>query len=318
MKTFLIVLTSAAIAMIPKTARPETPSTNRVLSLDGNASYVSVPSSPLLENPTATTIEAWIYPLPPTSNTNHGWFVAKSDGLNASSQRSYELDWWSSGGSRIVADFFLGTTNWSEVGVSAPMSNWVYVAVSYSAASGLLMLYTNGVEVDAKTRDTSGVPLAGLPLRQTSQPLLFGGSSGAFSHGYLDEVRIWNVARTGYEILSDYRTKISGTSPNLAGCWTFDNGTATDQTANKFNGTFHGNATTVADDATAPANVAQAVEVYFGTGFASTFYQLQYLPSLTSTNWTNVGDPVCGNGNMQSVFDTTRHGTQRFYRVISY
>ena len=87
----------------------QTPSTNRVLSFDGNGSYVSIPSSPLIQNANEITLEAWIYPLLPTTNPNRGWFVAKSDGQTLSSARTYELDWLVNG-QMIQANLFLGST----------------------------------------------------------------------------------------------------------------------------------------------------------------------------------------------------------------
>ncbi len=158
----------------------------------------------------------------------------------------------------------------------------------------------------------------GQTLRQTTQPLLFGGETSAFANGYLDEVRIWNKVRTGFEILRDFKRKLSGTETNLMAYWKFDDGTAADQTTNGFAGTFFGDASTVADTTTATDNIAHAVEVFFNTGFASTFYQLQYVTNAGSTNWVNLGCSIYGNGQEQSIFDKTRDGIQKFYRVISY
>src|SRR2546422_944132 len=61
-------------------------SMNLVLSLDGNGSYVSVPSSASLQNPDEITIETWISPA-----RSAGWLLAKSDGANGGSQRTYEV-----------------------------------------------------------------------------------------------------------------------------------------------------------------------------------------------------------------------------------
>src|SRR5437879_4321338 len=121
MKPKLAILGIAIILNVAQTIWSQVPSTNRVLSFDGNSSYVSIPSSPLIQNSNEITVEAWIYPLPPTTNPDHGWFVAKSDGINLSSARTFELDWWVSGGNTgigigLEANFFLGTTNWAVVG----------------------------------------------------------------------------------------------------------------------------------------------------------------------------------------------------------
>lgn len=40
--------------------------------------------------------------------------------------------------------------------------------------------------------------------------------------GQLDEVRVWNVARTGAQIFNNYRQPLTGTEPGLIGYWNFD------------------------------------------------------------------------------------------------
>lgn len=44
-------------------------------------------------------------------------------------------------------------------------------------------------------------------------------------------------------------------------------------------------------------------------------YQLQWAPSLDSTNWLSLGSPVAGIGTNICVFDSTRGTTERFYRI---
>lgn len=314
------ILVIAAAILATQNASAQNPSTNQALSMDGNGSYVSIPSSPLLQPANEITIEAWIYPMTPTTNPDE-LFVAKSDILSVSSARTYELD-WNGNVQTLYGNLFLNTSTWASVSIQTPLNNWVHVAVTYNAPLGLLMLYTNGAVASATTVDASGkISLVGQTLRQTTEPLVFGGNPSlhtAFAHGLLDEVRIWNKARMGYEILHDFNRRLTGTETNLVAYWTFDDGTATEITTNHFAGSFSGNATTVADAATGPSSIARAVEIYLNTGFGSTFYQLQYATSAASTNWSNLSNPIFGNGQQQSLFDTTRGGPQRFYRVISY
>ena len=58
-----------------------------------------------------------------------------------------------------------------------------------------------------------------------------------------------------------------------------------------------------------------AVEVCFPT-MPNTHYQLQWTSSLPSTNWTNFGSPVLGNGATQCVFDSAQANAKRFYQVL--
>lgn len=54
-------------------------------------------------------------------------------------------------------------------------------------------------------------------------------------HGQMDEVRVWNRARSAEEIRRTLSVRLTGTEPNLVALWNFDDGSATDAT-----GRFHG------------------------------------------------------------------------------
>ena len=46
-------------------------------------------------------------------------------------------------------------------------------------------------------------------------------------------------------------------------------------------------------------------------------YQVQYVSSLTSNTWTNLGAPVVGTGTNNVVFDSTLDQPNKYYRVFS-
>ena len=217
-----------------------------ILSLNGTNSYVSIPSSSDLQNTTEITVEAWVYPKPPHSNINgnYGFFIAKSDGQNATSQRSYEMNWGQVGnGEGIISSMFFNDGTWSEVWASLPETNWVHVAFTFSSTTGLLQLFTNGVLANT----ASG--LAGKALRQTTLPLNLGGESiiqgPLFAAGFMDEVRIWNKARTRAEIAQSRFCYLTGSESNLVSYWNFDAGTAADLTGNGHDGVLNGGASIV-------------------------------------------------------------------------
>ena len=86
-------------------------------------------------------------------------------------------------------------------------------------------------------------------MRQTTLPLTFGyipGLQGTYFNGSMDEVRIWNFARSGAEIFRDFHSRLAGTEPGLVGYWQFDGGTVADLTTNANNGTLAGGAQIVA------------------------------------------------------------------------
>jgi len=51
--------------------------------------------------------------------------------------------------------------------------------------------------------------------------------TASYFHGQLDEVRIWNVARTPAEIQTDMGSQATGTEANLVAYWKFDQSSGT-------------------------------------------------------------------------------------------
>jgi hypothetical protein len=106
------------------------------------------------------------------------------------------------------------TYNLAAHGVSANM--WHHVAATMEAASGRLTLYLDGVQVAQRIADTG-------TRNSNSRPLTIGrdGNSGFFWDGKLDDVRLWNVARTREQIRANYR-QLSGTPAGLMAHWQLD------------------------------------------------------------------------------------------------
>jgi hypothetical protein len=86
-----------------------------------------------------------------------------------------------------------------------------------------------------------------------------GGESGYFP-GDVDEVRVWDVARTAEEIQSTLGKSLSGTEAGLAGYWSFDDGFATDLTVNGNDGSFVGGASVVSSAEVFAANTAPTAD----------------------------------------------------------
>tara|TARA_B100000809_G_C15114570_1_gene521900 strand:+ start:869 stop:1264 length:396 start_codon:yes stop_codon:yes gene_type:complete len=79
----------------------------------------------------------------------------------------------------------------------------------------------------------------------SSQSLFIGTHLYNMSDGFdgkIDEVRIWNVARTEAEIQATMNSSLTGKEEGLVGYWNFDDGTAKDLTANSNDGALKGDA----------------------------------------------------------------------------
>ena len=116
------------------------------------------------------------------------------------------------------------------------VGQWVHVAATYDGSN--LILYRNGVLMNnAPTTGNPSASHAGNSLRIGSNP------SNQSLGGKIDEVRIWNIARTQAELQSYMSTLLSGSETGLVGYWNFNEGTGTtltDQTSNDNDGTISG------------------------------------------------------------------------------
>jgi hypothetical protein len=123
---------------------------------------------------------------------------------------------------------------------------WHHVAVSFDAAQNWLDLWLDGTHV------YSLVVVAHSGLGNTL-PLEIGRNgptTGKYWLGKLGDVRIWNIARSGSDILANYRTQFNGPQPGLVANWHFDDagGTiAADSSGNHHDATLNGGASFSAD-----------------------------------------------------------------------
>ncbi len=117
---------------------------------------------------------------------------------------------------------------------------WNHVAVVRQGAN--IKIYINGV---LSLDETKAAWAANLSSGEDFRIGNLTNNSVTQGHwsGMIDEVRVWNVARTGAEILSNFDNIIDPASPNLVGYWRFNEGTGTttaDLSASANDGTLSG------------------------------------------------------------------------------
>ncbi len=166
------------------------------------------------------TLEAWINVSEFKSQPFAGSVIVKDQGSNSS---GYMIR---CGGNGII-NFNIGNGSWHEINSpanSVQLNSWHHVAATYDGTS--MNIYVDG-EVKAQT-NISGLNIG----NAVNSNLLIGespGFPGRVFNGKIDEVRIWNVARSQSQIQSTmniiltpeyYFTPDSG----LVGYWQLDEG----------------------------------------------------------------------------------------------
>lgn len=115
---------------------------------------------------------------------------------------------------------------------TVPLNTWTHLAGVWDGSQ--LRVYINGV-LDGTTTLSTGA------FNATTNPVRIGASLLTESwDGSLDEIRIWNVARTGVEIASYMNSCMNGTAANLLALYDLEEGggsTVTDRAGNGYNGT---------------------------------------------------------------------------------
>jgi hypothetical protein len=124
---------------------------------------------------------------------------------------------------------------------------WVHVAATRNKATGEVHVVINGVD-----ENTTATTQKGSLTDQAT--LILGSTLNDQNHfiGLMDEVRIWNVARTEAEIAATMYRRLAGNEPGLVAYWRFDDRggvTAVDSSPAKADATIAGTLEWVRSDA---------------------------------------------------------------------
>lgn len=173
---------------------------------------VVIPNCPALNITGDITVEAWIKPEENVKQAIFKFIISKN--YNA---KGFALLMVGQGGRERIqfeaTERLAYGTNEGYV-EKAFRNTWIHVAGVVEA--GRQRLYINGILVRENAKQAV--------LQPTTMPLQIGGSPWSSFHGSIDEVRIWNVARTQEQINHDRGRYLTGKEPGLVGYWTFDEG----------------------------------------------------------------------------------------------
>jgi hypothetical protein len=190
------------------------------------ASYVEVPHNAALVPASAITIELWVR----LASRNSANVPAES--CISLLGKNWNTGYWFGVCSGFPRFYHGGSTNYDAT-AAIDVNQWKHLAVTYDGVA--VKFYIDGTEVTS-TPSTGGFGSNTSALRI--------GSDVAWNYtplGDIDEVRIWNLARTASQIHDAMGAPISSAQPGLVALWHMD-GNATDSVGG-FNGSVVGNAT---------------------------------------------------------------------------
>jgi len=166
------------------------------------------------------TIEFWAYVLTSSwsADTNTMFFY----GSNNRNNDGFGLDFGATmNGMGTIDPFTNGSTDpQGDNKASGLMTNanqWAHFAMVWDGSK--LLGYVNGVEKVSVTISSM--------LHTGMTALVIGGYPPAYFNGYIDEFRVWNVARSASEIMSTMSHPLVGNEAGLTAYWKFDEGTGT-------------------------------------------------------------------------------------------
>ncbi len=179
--------------------------------LDGSGDYVLIPANTAPDISSNFTIEAWI-----KSSYVYGRVLfmrgndTGGDELYLGFQNHTNIQVVLDGGSPF---YFSGSTNFSE-------DDWHHVALVYDA--GEVTCYVDGAAYGTPVAVSATFDFDGSHALIGADFNAFNSSVGRYFNGQIDEVRLWNVARTVNEITDNKDTELLGSETGLIGYWTFN------------------------------------------------------------------------------------------------
>ena len=189
------------------------------LAFDGVDDQVEVPNSPSLNiGANTVTLETWVYinTLPSELTTTYG-------SIYDSSQDAYIL--YLDKGENELRFKVTDTDGTAErpgiPGTDLVSGKWLHIAGVYNGNQGTASIYLNGELKDVHTN-------AGLnDLVITGQKAYLGSQNSVdFFNGKIDEVRIWNLAKTQSDIQAAMNQELTGEENGLMAYFNFNQGIA--------------------------------------------------------------------------------------------
>ena len=202
---------------------------NGSLLFDGVNDYVNLGNPTSMNISGTVTLEAWVN-ISATQDFQdiiaHGYITSTAQAVFLQiNNGSYQIGSWN--GANHLASYAIPPGD---------INRWVHLAGVYDGSTW--RLYHDGIQVNSVTDATGAVA-----VNDNWAIGARGSGTERFLGGLIDDVRLWNVARTQSQIQADMDRVLNGNEAGLVGYWRFDEGTgslAHDQTTNHNDGVING------------------------------------------------------------------------------
>jgi hypothetical protein len=215
------VVGALLIAAFVLTAVPALALNSHSMDLESSSSqYLSDSDSSVFDITGDLTIEAWVkLESLPTSDGTAEAFVTKYDA--GGNQRAYAFYYERQSGPTYYLTFANSSSCSNGLGLLVAYTlntgQWYHLAVSKSGSTATI--YVDGSSVGSGTVYSSqcdSTASLGVGSQLNSSPT-------SFLDGLVDDVRLWNIARSGTEIADDRSRELNGNETGLVGYWKLNN-----------------------------------------------------------------------------------------------
>ena len=212
------------------------------LTFNDNKSLI-IPNSIELRPLSALTVEAWIKPT--NYNDWEGFFdqATYSHSQPDTTISGYGWVYFGSGWHFVIGGtgVSINSATVNDFPVVATQTNvWTHIAATYNGSK--IYVYRNGTVVDS-----AATPFNSIHYTNLADPLIIGSfnSNGTenYFNGKIDEVRVWDTARTKVKIQGYMSIPLTGNETNLVGYWKIDeesNGYVNDESPSGNNAQING------------------------------------------------------------------------------
>jgi hypothetical protein len=260
--------------------------TDGALCFDGSGEYVNIASAAPLQSLSRVTIETWFKW---DGSAGIQFIIAKN---------AEELEIHTNGSNASIRFIPTNGVYIDSYGGKLIAGQWQHIACVYNPSVGLGKVYIDGKDV---TWQNSGPNLLTTALQSNSLALRLGlRQNGTYAlAGCIDELRIWNTARTAEEIRDNMHLLQSTASVGLVANWRFNELSGTnvfDQIGN-LNGTMIAMETGDRIQSTVPLGVGSAKTLspsatgvlydFTGTGMKLSFNRIDAVGAITVTRLVN-------------------------------